>query len=248
MQILERLSISLYTADIDIKDLITLDDACESLDLGPNGGLIYCMDFLLLNVSWLITSLKSSKTSIFIIDCPGQIEIFSQHPALAQVLSSLQSSLECKIVSVNLIDSHLCTQPCSFISACLVSLSIMTHLEIPALNVLSKIDLLGEFNSDLKFNLEFYTEARELARLVMHEEFKFNAKLRSITEKIAEVVEDFALVTFHLLSVTDKELMMALLKQIERALGNHWYYQEDFAEFVVSERVAAIEEKYCSHR
>ncbi len=28
----------------DIRDLITLDDVAEELQLGPNGGLVYCME------------------------------------------------------------------------------------------------------------------------------------------------------------------------------------------------------------
>lgn len=29
----------------DIKELISLDDVMEELGLGPNGGLIYCMEY-----------------------------------------------------------------------------------------------------------------------------------------------------------------------------------------------------------
>lgn len=42
-----------YKADIDISDLITLSDVMDSLKLGPNGGLIYCMEFLEKNLDWL---------------------------------------------------------------------------------------------------------------------------------------------------------------------------------------------------
>ena len=42
-----------YKCDIDIRDLIGLDDVMEELKLGPNGALIYCMEYLLLNLDWL---------------------------------------------------------------------------------------------------------------------------------------------------------------------------------------------------
>lgn len=38
---------------IDIRDLITLDDVMEELCLGPNGGLVYCMEYLIENIDWL---------------------------------------------------------------------------------------------------------------------------------------------------------------------------------------------------
>ena len=38
-----------YRCDIDIRDLISLDDVMEELKLGPNGGLLYCMEYLIDN-------------------------------------------------------------------------------------------------------------------------------------------------------------------------------------------------------
>ena len=34
----------------DIRELINLDDVMEELGLGPNGGLMYCMEYPLLNL------------------------------------------------------------------------------------------------------------------------------------------------------------------------------------------------------
>ena len=42
-----------YRCDIDIRDLITLEDVMEEMHLGPNGGLVYCLEYLLLNIEWL---------------------------------------------------------------------------------------------------------------------------------------------------------------------------------------------------
>ena len=33
-----------YTPSVDIRELISLEDVMEELNLGPNGGLIYCME------------------------------------------------------------------------------------------------------------------------------------------------------------------------------------------------------------
>lgn len=35
-----------YEPDLDIKDLISLEDVMEEMNLGPNGGLIYCFEYV----------------------------------------------------------------------------------------------------------------------------------------------------------------------------------------------------------
>ncbi len=42
-----------YNAAVDISDLVHLEAVMEELKLGPNGGLVYCMDYLEENMDWL---------------------------------------------------------------------------------------------------------------------------------------------------------------------------------------------------
>ncbi len=42
-----------YDVSFDVRDLITLAEVMEELSLGPNGGLVYCMEYLLDNLDWL---------------------------------------------------------------------------------------------------------------------------------------------------------------------------------------------------
>lgn len=42
-----------YDVAFDIRDLICVDDVMEELQLGPNGSLVYCMEYLLQNMDWL---------------------------------------------------------------------------------------------------------------------------------------------------------------------------------------------------
>jgi hypothetical protein len=41
----------------DIRELISLDDVMEEMEYGPNGGLIFCMEYLLQNLDWLMDQL-----------------------------------------------------------------------------------------------------------------------------------------------------------------------------------------------
>ena len=56
-------------------------------------------------------------------------------------------------------DAHLCTDPGKYLSALLLSLSSMLHLELPHVSVLSKADMVEAYG-ELPFNLEYFTEVR----------------------------------------------------------------------------------------
>lgn len=63
----------IYKAAVDISQLIKLEDAMSSLTLGPNGGLMFCMEFLEKNMDWLLQQLSNYKDHYFLFDCPGQV-------------------------------------------------------------------------------------------------------------------------------------------------------------------------------
>lgn len=51
----------------------------RQLALGPNGGLVFCMEYLLRNLKWLRDELHEQDDDYFLFDCPGQFNgIFSE--------------------------------------------------------------------------------------------------------------------------------------------------------------------------
>lgn len=60
--------------DIDIAELVRLEEVMDRLHLGPNGGLVYCIEFLATNLDWLLQKLRPfPKNHYFLFDCPGQV-------------------------------------------------------------------------------------------------------------------------------------------------------------------------------
>lgn len=127
-----------------------------------------------------------------------------------------------QLIVIHLIDSYTLTLPSMYISALLLSLRAMLQLDLPHLNVLTKIDNLSNYN-DLPFNLDFYTEVQDLSYLLPHLEAEnsrlTNSKFRALNEAIISLVEEFGLVSFETLAVEDKKSMMNLLRAIDRASG-----------------------------
>lgn len=57
---------------LDIRDLISVENVMEELNYGPNGGLIFCMQYLLDNIEWLHDKLSQLPQSQYILfDSPG---------------------------------------------------------------------------------------------------------------------------------------------------------------------------------
>jgi GTPase SAR1 family protein len=93
-----------YEPSIDIKDLISLEDVMEELQYGPNGGLIYCMEFLMNNIDWLEDEVGSYTDDYLIIDCPGQIELYTHFDIMKRLVEAL-GRLNIAICGVYLLES-----------------------------------------------------------------------------------------------------------------------------------------------
>lgn len=68
-----------------------------------------------------------------------QVELFSHQSVVQEILQALQKELDLRLCSVHLIDSFYCSQPATFISATLLVTATMLRLELPHVNVLSKV-------------------------------------------------------------------------------------------------------------
>ncbi|NWZ72642.1 GPN2 GTPase, partial [Acrocephalus arundinaceus] len=210
---------------LDIAELVTLPDVMASLGLGPNGGLIYCMEYLEANADWLRDRLQGLRGRYFLFDCPGQVELYTHHGALKNVFAQL-AKWNFRLAAVHLVDSHYCTDPGKFISVLCTSLSTMLHVELPHVNVLSKMDLIEQYGK-LAFNLDYYTEVLDLSYLVDHlASDPFFRNFRRLNEKLVEVIEDYSLVSFVPLNVQDKQSMRQVMQAVDKANGYSFGDQE----------------------
>ncbi len=79
-----------YPCDIDISSLITLQDAMDTHGLGPNGGMLYCMEYLDANFDWLEEKLKDLGLDAYVLfDLPGQVELSTSHDSVKNIINKL---------------------------------------------------------------------------------------------------------------------------------------------------------------
>lgn len=60
---------------------------------GPNGGLVFCMEHLVENISWLLEELNEFADDCFILfDCPGQIELYSHLDVMTRLAKAVNKN------------------------------------------------------------------------------------------------------------------------------------------------------------
>ena len=208
-----------YPCSLDIRQLVSLEEVMDGHGLGPNGGIVHALETLEENFDWLAEGLSRVDDEYVIFDCPGQVELFTHHGSLRNVVQRLERELGYRLVVVHLIDAHYCTQPAQYISVLLLALRSMLQMDLPHINVLSKIDLLSKYG-ELDFNLDFYTEVQDLSYLLpLLDRDPRLGRFAKLNEAICDMVADFSLVQFETLCVEDKRSMARLLQQIDRAGG-----------------------------
>ncbi|XP_037729110.1 GPN-loop GTPase 3 [Drosophila subpulchrella] len=215
-----------YNPLADIRELIHLDDVMEDEELhyGPNGGLIFCLEFLIENQEWLKNQLCGGEDELMVgepdddyilFDMPGQIELFT-HLKMGKQLVQLLESWNFRTCVVFCLDSQFMVDGAKFISGTMAALSVMANMEQPHVNVLTKVDLLS---SEARKQLEMYLEPD--AHSLMGEltiGTGFGEKYGKLTEAIGSLIEDFSLVRFFPLDSQDEESVGDLLLQIDSIL------------------------------
>mgnify|MGYP006079215045 CR=1 FL=1 len=197
-----------YSCAFDVRDLINLEDVMEEFGLGPNGGLVYCMEFLMQNNEWLKDQLDQfGEDDYIILDCPGQVELYSHLPIMHNMAKMLQM-WGYKCISVYLLDALFVMEPSKFISGCMLSLSSMIQLELPHVNVITKCDVVD------KEQVEAVLDS-EGAWMIQAMEKTSNKAFQKLTQAVSSVIDDYMIVSFVMLDPTDEESIEDVLSRTD---------------------------------
>ncbi|KAI0111415.1 GPN-loop GTPase [Daldinia grandis] len=235
-----------HTPDLDIKDLISLQDVMEEMGLGPNGGLIYCFEFLMENLDFLTEALDSlTEEYLIIFDMPGQIELYTHVPILPALVRFLtrSGSLDIRLCAAYLLEATFIVDRAKFFAGTLSAMSAMIMLEVPHINILSKMDLVKDQvrKKDMKRFLTPDTGlldddpddiARRKAEGVTEEEDEAanpqdkdavmrGSSFRQLNRAVANLIENFSMVSYLKLDVQDEDSVGAILSYIDDCIQYH---------------------------
>lgn len=239
-----------HSPDLDIKDLISLEDVMEEVGLGPNGGLIYCFEFLMENLDFLTDALDPlTEEYLIIIDMPGQIELYTHVPILPALVRFLtrSGSLDIRMCAAYLLEATFVVDRAKFFAGTLSAMSAMIMLEVPHINILSKMDLVKDQvrKKDLKRFVNpdsalLDDDPAEVARRAAEgknafEEHEEDASadlqdkdtlmrgtgFRRLNKAVAELIESFSMISYLKLDVQDEDSVGAILSYIDDCIQYH---------------------------
>jgi GTPase SAR1 family protein len=229
-----------YEPDLDIKDLISLEDVMEEMSLGPNGGLIYCFEFLLENLDFLTTAIEPlSEEYLILFDLPGQIELYTHIPLLPRLVQHLgrMGSLNISLCATYLLEATFVIDKAKFFAGTLSAMSAMIMLELPHVNILSKTDLVKDL-----------VDKKELKRFVDPDQALLDdddtgrgsaahtvdmrnpteidtvmsgGSFKQLNRAVAKLIDDFSMVSFLKLDVQEEDSVGDILSYIDDAIQFH---------------------------
>lgn len=210
----------------------------DELKFGPNGGLIYALEWVLCfenmnefkltlslerylvnNMDWLEDELSDFDDDYLIIDCPGQIELYTHIPVMRDLVQAM-TRLDYRICAVYLLDAQFMDDPPKFFSGVMTAMSAMVQLEVPHINILSKMDLVegdGKDGGARSRRVERFLET-DPSLLLEDLNSTTSPKFAALNEALLRLIDEFNLVSFIPLNITDEDSVAVTLQHIDHAM------------------------------
>jgi GTPase SAR1 family protein len=220
-----------YRCDIDIRELITVVDVMLKQKLGPNGALVYCMEYLLNHMNWLEEQIETfAEDSYFLFDCPGQLELYSHYDIMTSIIKILQKR-GFSLCSVFCLDCTFLQEQSKFISGNLLSLATMIQISLPHLTVMTKCDLISKTNTYKEIE-----EGMSPEELVQELTPFYGKKIDKLNNLMIELVKNFSLVGLKTLNPNDEESINAILYEADMILQYYDSQEPRESDYVNAEK------------
>ena len=164
-----------FQPNIDIRDSINYKEVMKQYNLGPNGGILTSLNLFATKIDQIIDLLEKranpppdSKVPApkhFLVDTPGQIEVFVWSASGSILLESLASSFPTVIAYI--IDTPRTSSTSTFMSNMLYACSILYKTKLPMILVFNKTDV-----QDADFAKEWMTSFDKFQEALNQEQNK----------------------------------------------------------------------------
>ena len=194
--------------------------------------------YLVNNMDWLEEELSDFDDDYLIIDCPGQIELYTHIPVMRDLVQAM-TRLDYRICAVYLLDAQFMDDPPKFFSGVMTAMSAMVQLEVPHINILSKMDLIdGQDGGGARSRrVERFLET-DPSLLLEDLNASTSPKFAALNEALLRLIDEFNLVSFIPLNITDEDSVAVTLQHIDHAMQ----YGEDIEPKEVRDEDATLAE------
>lgn len=173
------------------------------------------MRFLISNLDWLEEEVGDYNDDFLIFDCPGQIELYTHVPVLPTLVKHLKDQLGFSLCATYLLESPFVIDKNKYFAGVLSAMSAMIMLEIPHINIMSKMDLIRD--QVPRRELKRYLDPDPLLMTEKDAPTEKSPNFKSLNEAIVQLIEDFNMVSFLPLDLTDDHSIEAILSFLDNA-------------------------------
>lgn len=159
----------------------------------------------------------------------GQIELYTHFPIIPNLVHTLQSEFNINLCATYLLESQFMQDRHKFFAGVMSAMSCMVNLECPHINLLSKMDLVNKNSREM----ERYEQVDPSLLEGAGGSGKFKALNQAMVQlvslsltisragseaKAGEQIEDYNMVQFIPLDVTDEDSITYVLSHIDNAI------------------------------
>lgn len=238
----------LFDCEIDIRSLVQLEDCMQAFELGPNGGLMYCMEYLIANLDWLEREMaaKCQDDTYCLIDFAGQAELFSGSNQSINQLFNWFRTYSSHFCVVHCTDATQMTEEASLLAGALSAMAAMANIELPQVNLLTKSDLVNEEVIESIVEADDFTQmisnARDLRELELYDSDYYDEDVDdddnddtvtqtdnqsnhqsnrwpALTERLCEMIDSYGLVSYIPVAVESKQQMWRAIEKMDTSNG-----------------------------
>lgn len=178
---------------------------------------------------------------LIIFDMPGQIELYTHVPVVPALVKHLTrtGALNVNLCATYLLESTFVVDRAKYFAGTLSAMSAMIMLEIPHVNILSKMDLVkgslskkelkrfinpdtSLLDDDPADNSTVISSAQNLKLdPLAPESVMAGGSFKRLNQAVAQLIDDFSMVSFLQLDVQDEDSVGAILSYIDDAIQYH---------------------------
>ena len=201
-----------YSANVDIRDYIKVEDVMEEYGLGPNGGLVAATDMIRDVVEDVSQDIEDFTPDLCIVDTPGQMELFAFRASGPYIVDELTKEPKALIY---LFDAVFSINPLNYVSNMFLAAAVYNRFFQPQVHLLSKTDLIPKNEVQAIANWSANTNALEDAI-----EQKLEGSKRLFSRNMMQAITKLGL-QFHLMPISSKtnEGMVNVNTLLERILN-----------------------------
>jgi hypothetical protein len=167
---------------------------------------------------------------LIIIDMPGQIELYTHIPILPALVKHLTrtGALDVSLCAAYLLEATFVVDKAKYFAGTLSAMSAMIMLEVPHINILSKMDLVkGQVGKrELKRFLDPDSsllddeeeDEYQIGKVDDTQAIMKGESFKSLNRAVAGLIDSFSMVSYLKLDVQDEDSVASILSYIDEAI------------------------------